>query len=55
MVLLSGVVAFVLGAFTVYAGVAMAVALFHPDARRRRRAAVMFRQVLHAIFPRRAR
>jgi hypothetical protein len=45
----------VLGIFTIYAGAALAVALFHPDARTRRHAAALFGQVLRVVFFRRTR
>ncbi|MEV0396335.1 hypothetical protein [Polymorphospora rubra] len=43
------VLAAVSGAFTVYTGVALAAALFHPDAATRREAAKMFRQLLQVV------
>jgi hypothetical protein len=45
-------VAAVLGMFTLYTGVALAVALFHPDAGNRRHAAAVLRQLLGFWRPR---
>lgn len=51
----AAVIAAVLGAFTIYTGVALAVALFHPDARTRRQATEILGQLLQAVLPRRQR
>jgi hypothetical protein len=49
------IIAALFGIFTIYAGLALAVALFHPEARNRRQAAEVFGQLLRAVFFRRSR